>query len=525
MKKKKLSLLIAFMVSGTLLFGCASKTVTTKQDLGKGGIIQIPQNKDMPKLGYDGRVFYEIFVRSFNDSNGDGIGDLNGVTQKLDYLKDMGIKGIWLMPINSSPSYHGYDVSDYYSINKDYGSMEDFKKLVEEAHKRDIMVITDLVINHTSTESQWFKEASADKNSKYRNYYIWADKDTDLSATTSMSTNMWSNNGKDNYLAVFWSGMPDLNYDNKDVREEMKKVAKYYLDMGVDGFRLDAAKWIYEEDVKKNNDWWKEFNTYVKSINKNTILVGEINDSSTDKVAPYMKYLDSNFDFPAQKVIDSDIKNDALNGAVSAVQDSLNTYKAVNKDFKESIFIDNHDMDRVMSQFDSVDKAKVAAGMLLTLPGTPYVYYGDETGMTGSSPDEMRRQPFVWDNKDKTKNTSWETSINDIDKVAVNVEQKDSDSLLNFYKSLVNLRNNDLALEKGDFKELEIKDVNVAAYKRSYNGEDVYVYINNNSKAVKEKIDIPKGLVLFSNKRSDANLKFNGEIQLNGYEVLIIQKQ
>lgn len=505
MKKRIFILFLIVAIASTIFFGCSKQTVAHDEN-------------------YNGRVFYEIFVRAFNDSNKDGIGDLKGVTEKLDYLKGLGIKGIWLMPINESPSYHGYDVSDYYKINPDYGTVEDFKELIKEAHKRDIKVEMDMVINHTSTENEWFKEASADPNSKYRDYYIWTKDGEKAKETSAISAAPWTPLGDSYYYSLFWSGMPDLNYDNKAVRDEMKKVAKYYLDMDVDGFRLDAAKWIYNEDGK-NIDWWQEYNKYVKSIKKDAVLVGEVWDNNSNVVAPYYKALDSCFNFSMADALVKGISNGAISNFMFSANFAYESYKKENKNFIDSPFLSNHDMNRAMDSFQNIDEAKQAAAILLTLPGAPYVYYGEETGMTGIKPDEQIRQPFIWDNKDITKNTSWEKSDNDINKVAVSVQQKDKNSLLNFYKTLINLRNNNSALKLGGFKDLKAKNDTVVAYKRSYKGEEVYIYVNAGNKKVEEKIDFSKSKVLYSNKSHKETLKNDGKIKLDSNEILIIQKK
>lgn len=503
MRKRSIVYVLVICLVCSVFFGCNRQTFAQKED-------------------YKGRVFYEIFVRAFNDSNGDGIGDLKGVTQKLDYLKNMGIKGIWLMPINSSPSYHGYDVSDYYSINKDYGTMEDFKQLIKEAHKRGIMVIMDLVINHTSTENSWFREASQDKNSKYRNYYLWSSDSNVENETSPISSQPWTKLGNEYYYSLFWSGMPDLNYDDKDVRDEVKKIAKTYLDDGVDGFRLDAAKWIYNE-TDKNTAWWQEFNSYIKSINKNAVLVGEVWDNQNE-IINYEGYLDSCFDFPAADLIMNSVASSSMSGLGSGLQNIFDAYTSKNSSYVTSPFLTNHDMDRVMSKLNDTEQAKGAAAVLLTLPGTPYIYYGEETGMTGAKPDEQIRQPFVWDNKDKSKNSSWEPIQNDIDKIAVSVQEKDKNSLLNFYKTLIALRNNSDALKYGDFKAVAVENNSVGAYKREYKGKTVYVYINMDKNSAVENTDISSAKVLYSNKRTDKKVKFSGKIELKPMEIMLLEK-
>lgn len=513
-KKRIASFFLALILLSALFFGFSKQTIALK----KTAYVSTSSEP------YNGRVFYEIFVRAFNDSNHDGIGDLKGVTEKLDYLKAMGIKGIWLMPINPSPSYHGYDVSDYYSINRDYGTMDDFKELIKEAHKRDIKVEMDMVINHTSTENPWFKEASTNKDSKYRNYYIWTNDKKVASESSPINSQPWTPLSDEYYYSLFWSGMPDLNYDNKDVRDEMKNIAKYYLDMGVDGFRLDAAMWIYTNDDNKNIAWWKEYSDYIKSINKNAVLVGEVWQSASKLIAPYYKSLDSCFNFPLADSIVTGVQSGSISNVISTANYAYDKYKAVNKNFIDSPFLSNHDMNRSMNAFQSVDLAKHAAAILLTLPGTPYVYYGEETGMMGIKPDERIRQPFIWDNKDKSKNSSWESSDNNLNKVAVNVQEKDKNSLLNFYKTLINLRNNNNALKWGDFKAIDTENNGVAAYKRIYKNEQVYIYINVSKNKTKESIDLKQAKVLYSNIKTAKNLSFAGKVSLSANQILILGK-
>lgn len=509
-KNKKLVLLLALTIFTSLFFGCKSDT---------NGQSFAPKEK----LGFEGRVFYEIFVRSFNDSNGDGIGDLKGITQKLDYLAGLGVKGLWLMPINESPSYHGYDVSDYYNVEKDYGSIEDLKELISEAHKRDILVTMDLVLNHSSSQHPWFTEAATDKNSKYRNFYIWADEKTNVNEGSPISAQPWTPYGDSHYYAIFWSGMPDLNYDNKEVREEMKKVAKFWLDMGIDGFRLDAVKWVYTDNLDKNIEWWKEFTSFVKSVNKNVVTIGEVWDSNPDVIAPYMAALDSCFNFPVRDALAGGTSSDSFATGLATLLYSRDIYAKYNKDFVDTPFLNNHDINRVISEVQDVEKYKKAAAVLLTLPGTPFMYYGEETGLEGMKPDEMIREPFIWDT-DTSKNTSWMSSSSDPNKVAVTVQEKDKKSLLNLYKDIIKVRNENTALLTGDFELLESEST-VTAMKRSDVSETVFVFVNQGAEKAKQKITIEKGEVIYSSVRELGNIKFkNSEFEIEGNEILIIRK-
>ncbi len=487
----------------------------------------------IPKESYKGRVFYEVFVRSFKDSNGDGVGDLRGLTEKLDYLSDLGIKGLWITPINESPSYHCYDITNYYGINPMYGTMEDFENLIREAHKRDMMVIMDLVLNHTSAYHPWFRAASNDRNSPYRNYYVWADKNTNLKEVSSIDTRPWIKLKafrSDYYYAIFSGIMPDLNYDNPEVRQQAKNIAKYYLNIGIDGFRLDGAKHIYDKETDKNLAWWKEFSGFVKAENKNAVLVGEVWDKP-EITAAYLTSLDTDFNFTAADDILSALSKNDLSNLSGKLKDIYNIYENYNHNYTDSPFLSNHDTPRIMTSVldaenlteDPTDKAKEAAAILLTLPGTPYVYYGDETGMKGTKPDEQIREPFIWDNVDRKQNTSWETSDNHPDNIALSVLKDKPNSIYNFYKTMIHLRNSSEVLKYGNYDKVEVKNTNIVAYKRMLGGKEIYVFINGNKTDKKENISLNKFNVLYSNKRNDKELNLNGELTLMSNEILIIE--
>lgn len=505
--KRIFSLILTIFISASLFFGCGTQPVA--------------QNTK----GYNGRVFYEVFVRAFNDSNGDGVGDLKGLTEKLDYLKDMGIEGLWLMPINKSPSYHGYDVIDYYSINEDYGTMEDFKNLLEEAHKRGIMVIMDMVINHTSSQNPWFVEASSKEDSKYRDWYLWTKDESKAMESSPMgAANPWvRNNGKDEYYyALFWSGMPDLNFDNAEVKDEMKKIAKYYLDMGVDGFRVDAAKWIYN-DTESNLKWWKEYNDYVKSINSKAVLVGEVWDNIF-AMSPYQKVLDSFFDFSSGEEIIKSVKDSSFDTLASNLKDNYELLTEENKEFVSAPFLTNHDQNRVMSLLMDEQKLKEAAAIYLTLPGTPYVYYGEEIAMTGEKPDERIREPFIWDSKDESKNTKWIDSTNDKEKAAYDIQKGNKESIYNFYKDIINIRKNNDVLKYGDIQALENSESKIFVMGRKYQKELAFVIINSQDSEASVKLQEGSYKVLYSSARKDKKVKSKGILNLNPQEILIIKK-
>lgn len=444
-------------------------------------------------------VYYEIFVRSFNDTNGDGIGDLKGVTAKLDYLKSLGVKGIWLMPITASPSYHGYDTTDYYKINPDYGTTADLKALVTAAHKKGIKVIMDLVVNHTSSQHPWFVDASTNPASKYRDYFVFATEDDDIDAQSAAGAgNAWHSAATGKYLGIFWSGMPDWNFNNKAVRTEMVKIGQYWLDpkvAGVDGYRLDAAKHIYEDFAEQNKTkanergvaWWQEFRTGLNKVNKNAYLVGEIWDGPS-VVAPYLnKALNSGFNFEIGKSIVENAKSGS-DGGVGFILNRVHEYfkKQSGGTFVDAPFLTNHDQTRVMSELEgNVNKAKVAASMLLTLPGNPFVYYGEEIGMQGlkSDGDEALRTPFLWTaKKSKGQTTVMEGYGEQASGINVETQLKSSSSLLNHYKKMIGWRNADYTLSDGTIGEYTISDTTVAAWTRSANKKNTLVLHNLTSK-------------------------------------------
>ena len=320
-------------------------------------------------------VNYEVFVMSFADSDGDGKGDFKGLTSKLDYLKDLGIGGLWLMPIMPSDTYHKYHVIDYKNIDPDFGTLDDFKIFVKEAHKRNIRVITDFVINHTGNKHPWFIEASKGKDSPYRDYYVWAKKDSIKQQVfkqniTADSYNLqkWHPVGgdtiSDQYYGYFNGLCPDLNLDNQKVRDEIVDISKFWLqEIGVDGFRLDAARHIFPDDRNDDNyAFWVWFREEMLKIKPDVYLVGEV-WMQAKEVAPYLKGLPSLFNFDIGYAIMADVQagKDTV-GFVKKYKEISDYYASINKDFLDATFIKNHDQIRLLSELKgNVDKSKIAA--------------------------------------------------------------------------------------------------------------------------------------------------------------------
>jgi alpha-amylase len=438
-------------------------------------------------------VFYEIFVRSFYDSNGDGIGDLNGLIQKLDYLNDgnpdttddLGITGLWLMPIHPSPSYHGYDITDYYAVNPDYGTLDDFKRLLVEAHKRDIRIIIDLVLNHTSSQYPWF-QAAQDPTSEYRDWYVWSETGTSLSG--------WHKSPGGFYFGMFAEGMPDLNYNNPAVTAQMEDVIRFWLEeVGVDGFRLDAARHLVEEgpvqaNTESTHNWYKGFRTYYKKLNPQALTVGEVWDSSAtaSKYVTGQDELDLVFDFDLAQAYVNATRSAWAGDASNALQRDLKLFTdpGVAPYAQFASFLTNHDQARVMTLMDDdIQKAKVAASLLLTTPGVPFIYYGEEIGLLGKKPDELIRTPMQWSAEAGggfTIGTSWEPMNNDYPSKNVAVQLEDPTSLLAHYRTLIHLRNSHVALRSGEYLPVETCAPSVLAFLRtsSQPAETTLVIIN-----------------------------------------------
>jgi alpha-amylase len=433
-------------------------------------------------------VFYEVFVRSFYDSNADGIGDLPGLIDKLDYLQSLGVTGLWLMPIQPAASYHGYDVVDFPAVNPDYGTLSDMHRLLTSAHARGMRVIIDLVINHTSDQHPWFI-AGLDPTSPYHGWYVWSSTDPD--------PNLWHPAplpGRGFYYGYFGPSMPDLNYDNPAVTREMDDIALFWLeDVGVDGFRVDAAKYLIEQGAEIQNsqathDWYRRYRLVYKQANPEALAVGEVNDISPT-AASYAQgdQFDLAFDFSLARAI--------LNSArAGRAEDALSTLVAdTGRSFKPlqlATFLSNHDQNRVRSQLGgNFSKAQVAADLLLCSPGVPFIYYGEEIGMLGLKPDENIRTPMQWSaeaNGGFTSATPWEQINPDYPQLNVMDQMGDPLSLLNHYRRLIRLRNQHAALRVGGFLPVEANEPALFAGLRVSQHEILLVAINLSSDPIQD---------------------------------------
>jgi glycosidase len=495
-------------------------------------------------------VCYEVFVRSFYDSDGDGIGDLRGLTSRLDYINDgnpasttsLGANCIWLMPIDKSMSYHGYDVVDYYHVDSRYGTDDDFRTLVTEAHKRGIHVIVDFVPNHTGSENPWFQAALRDPGSPYRDWYRW-------SKTLPVQKGPWGQEAwhkspirDEYYYGVFWHEMPDLNYENPAVRSEMQKVLTYWLkDMHADGFRFDAIPYLVEEGNQLQHspgthDVLRQMASAIRTEAPGSFTVGEMTDESPVVMQTYYPdQLDSYFAFGLARAT----MNAAASGSARGFFKEVALANARYPSGRWSPFLTNHDQPRVMTVLGDEAKARVAASAMLMLPGMPFVYYGEEIGMVGPKPDETIRTPMQWSsapNGGFTTRTPWEPLQPDWKTKNVAAQDSSRQSLLNHYRKLIQLRNANPALSGGPLTLLGTQDTTgtIVTWLRSWRDEAFLIVVNfgpRESEAYMEKL--PRHLLPHARDYPDYRLESAyadpdnacaGYTYLNGNGSLFVKK-
>lgn len=453
------------------------------------------------------RTFYEVFVYSFADSNGDGIGDFQGLTEKMDYISDgddktsddLGLNGIWLMPIMQSTTYHKYDVVDYCSIDKEYGTMDDFKKFMQECETRDIHVIIDLVMNHTSSEHPWFKEACeylrnlngaqpSEEECKYFGYYHFTQEKKSEVYYPVEGTD-WYYEGK------FWEEMPDLNLYNENVRAEFDQITQYWLDLGVSGFRLDAVKEFESDDTEKNIEILTWFNDMVKSKKSDAYLVGE---AWTDEEV-YAKYyesgVDSFFDFQfanSDGIIANAIKGTSNGNALTygnAVVKEQELFSAYGKDYINAPFYTNHDMGRGAGYYSgdlSSSQTKIAQAMNLFMSGNAFLYYGEELGMKGSGKDENKRLGMYWSkNPDAEYLCHGPVYADGVKQKYESLEEQkeDPDSVYSYVKKVIQIRNTYPSIARGQNSLVEEwSNEEVCAIRKTYDDEEIVLVFNISEK-------------------------------------------
>ncbi|MCL4327870.1 MAG: maltose alpha-D-glucosyltransferase [Candidatus Thermoplasmatota archaeon] len=504
---------------------------------------------DDSKLWYRDAIFYEVPIKSFYDSNGDGIGDFAGMTKKLDYLKDLGINGIWLLPFYKSPlKDDGYDISDYYSILPEYGTIEDFKILITEAHARNIRVIADLVLNHVSDQNSWFREALKGKDNPKRDWFVWSDDDAKYSGVrvifsdTEMSNWAWEPKTKQYYWHRFYSHQPDLNYDNPEVREEIKNVVRFWLDMGLDGFRCDAVPYLFEregtscENLPETHEYFKELRKLVDTEFPGTILLAEANQWPTDAKAYFGNEDEFHmaFNFPLMPRIFIALATESAAPIVNIINQTL----PIPPTCDWGIFLRNHDeltlemvtdeeRDIMYNEYAKLPKMRLNLGirrrlaplvdndrptiellyaLLLSLPGTPIFYYGDELGMGDNIYLGDRngvRTPMQWS---FDRNAGFSTADTEqlysppitnpnyhYETVNVESELRLPTSLLNWVKKMTRVRSkfSDI-LGHGDVEFLQHKNRRILAYIRTIDGRNMLCIFNLSRRPTYVELDLSR---------------------------------
>ena len=441
------------------------------------------------------RVFYQIFVGSFSDSNGDGIGDLRGIINRLDYLNDgdinsgddLGVQGIWLSPIFSSPSYHKYDTTDYYKIDWRFGTEEDLKELIDKCHERNVKVILDLVINHTSKNNEWFtKFVEARQNNDTENEYYDFYSCVPLSERKNgIAYSSIPNSNGMCYECNFSTEMPELNFDNEAVRQRVLEVAKYYLDLGVDGFRFDAIKYIYFGDTKASSDFWAWYMEELKKIKPDIYCVGEC-WSADNETLEYIEALNCfNFQMAqGEGVIATAAKGGIVSKFTNYVESYQDRVQEANAEGFMIPFIANHDMDRAAGYLPlSNGRAHMAANMYLLCSGSPFIYYGEEIGLKGSrgsaNTDANRRLAMLWGDEDRIKDPTGTTfDATKQTNGTVLSQQEDETSLLNRYKQLIALRIKYPEIARGEYTSVSFDETKFGGFKVDYQGSTLGIFHN-----------------------------------------------
>ncbi len=472
--------------------------------------------------------FYEIFVYSFCDSDGDGHGDLNGVTSKLSYLRDMGYTGIWLMPIHPSSTYHKYNVDDYYDIDDTYGTLDDFDALIAEAHSLGIKVILDLVVNHCSSNNTWFrKSANAHLSGDTSNeYYDWFN----FSTTSQSGYNLYTGSlGSIYYESQFDSSMPDFNLDCNGVREEIGNIVEFWTDRGADGFRLDACTSYYTGDVSANHDFCNWISTTIKSYNEDAFIIGEVLENSTSIISGYAEAAPdmSFFSFmTSTNNAESCYAVRCLNSSSAAqtyFQYAGNVISTAAGGIPAPV-LDNHDMNRICGLVGRVEeKVKFVYGLNSMFNGTTFTYYGDEIGMIGSGSDPNRRISMNWGNGVETTINPSGTTSSSYAFDGVYEQQRDENSIINYYKQINNLRNAFPEIARGSISRTDTGIAKVLAMDKTYNDSTITIVINFDT--AEQSIDGDYGtLVKGISAYDDGVVTQDGTaLTLSGYSIAILQ--
>ena len=540
-KKKRIIALIALLLLIVTAVGVIILTAGHKKPA-VSAIQMYSFNESLEPIKRDDKykTTYEIFVYSFCDSNGDGIGDINGIRSKLDYIQGMGFDQIWLTPVHPSPTYHKYDVRNYYDIDPVFGTLEDYEILLEECHERGISVLMDLVLNHTSVENEWFTRAAdylrelpddwePDKTyCQYFDYYNFT-KEQKKGFAPLEGTNWY-------YEAQFWSGMPDLNLENEQVRKEIRDIVTYWFDKGVDGFRLDAVTSYHTGNPEGNVGFTKFFCDMCRSIKADCYIVGEAWTDRVNIANLYSSGIDSLFNFPfaGNDGIIRNVIGESISPAdfVHAMVVSDEAFRTNNPNYVDAPFYTNHDMARSAGYYalDEGPRTKMAYALNLMMSGNAFLYYGEEIGMKGSMKDENIRAPMYW--SDDPSDPDLCDGPPDMDEVVMkfpSLSEQESDdlSLYNWFKQVIKVRNAFPAIARGKVEECpELCSAHVAVYYKKCESEQTVLLVVNLGPE-EELCDVSSlsgdmKLAAVLNTSEDFIEFSNGTIKMPSYSIAVI---
>ena len=480
------------------------------------------------------RVFYEIFVGSFSDSDGDGTGDLRGIINRMDYLNDgdpssgqsLGIEGIWLTPVFLSPSYHKYDVTDYYQIDPAFGTLSDLQELITLCHERDVRLILDLPLNHTGIQCRWFKNFTnahqmQNPRNDYYDFYSWISPEDPVPAGRHFTRHA---SGLLLYESNFSDSMPELNFDSETVRRTLLDVAAYWLNLGVDGFRFDAAKYPYYGEHEKNSGFWCWYMEELKKIRPDLYAVAEVwdGDGVIERYLPAFNCFHFSVS-QAEGLIAKTAQGGDVNRFVQSVEKYQASIRAVNPEAMDIPFIANHDTDRAAGYLSmSNGRAQMAANLYLLMPGSPFIYYGEEIGLRGSrggeNTDANRRLAMLWGDGDPVQNPEGSTYAKQTPYSVRDLEEMDN-TILQHYRKLIALRRANPEIARGTVTALSFPDTKAGGFLCEWNGSVVGVF--HNTTGGQKELDLSQAAGVTFKEVSAIGL---GEASLDG-DILTLDAQ
>jgi len=488
--------ILSLMLCLVLLAGCgaAPAPAAPKAEATEKALEQIHALGTSPDDNY--RTYYEIFVYSFCDSNGDGIGDLQGVISKLDYLQNLGITGIWLMPVHPSQSYHKYDVADYYDIDPAYGTLEDMEALLAACEERGIKVILDLVLNHTANNHPWFLTAAEylstlpenaepdPEECPYVDYYYFTQQQDVCYYEVPGTNGRWYYEGK------FSPDMPDLNHANQALRADIRDIMQFWFEKGAHGFRLDAVKEFYSGNAPANVEVIQWLQETAVSLKEDAYLVGEAWDGFGALQTYYESGMSSFFAFPfgtgdgkIVKVLRAAGRESEVKTYAAALEQADTAYYGIHPGYIDAPFLSNHDVGRIMGFVNrDVNKAKLAGAMNIFMSGSCFIYYGEEIGMIGSGNDPSKRAPMYWNaaRDNGTTNPPPKCELPEEYPCGSLEEQMEDDaSIYNYYRQAIAIRNAIPAIARGRVTaEAPLNQGCVSAQRKTWNGQSCIILMN-----------------------------------------------